>query len=90
MNMLHRPTALDELNRQPVEQPLMGRCLTLGTKIFLRRHDPMLHERRPPAVHRDAGHQRIGGSNQPLRKAQSIRRQFFVVGVHHCRRANRH
>ena len=71
----HRPTLIDEIHRQPVEQFGMTRLFRLQAEISCGMQNPPPEELTPRPVNRNAGDQWIALSiNQPTGKAEPVRR----------------
>ena len=71
-HLLHRPTVVHELHRQPIEQLRMSRRLALHAKILNRFHDAVTENLGPPAIHRDTRHERIASVDEPLCQRQPV------------------
>ena len=68
------PAALDELQRQAIQQLGIKRFLALAAEVLRRLHQTATEQALPDAVHRDPRQQRMVRCGEPARKAKAIRR----------------
>ena len=73
-HVLHIPTTLDKLHRQPVEQFGVRRRFTPDAEVFLGRDDPATQQLGPKTVHGDPGDQGVFVAHQPLREPETVLR----------------
>ena len=72
---LHIPTALDEINREPIEQLRVRGPIALQTKIGQRADQAFAKKQLPDAIHRHPGGERIFLHRDPLREPESVLRR---------------
>ena len=80
-HVLHIPTALAELDSQPIEQLGMVRVLTLQAEVFGGAHEADRKQLLPQAVHGHARHERVGVRDQPLGQTQAVRGRIRRQGA---------
>src|SRR6185369_839844 len=72
----HVPTALHEIDRQPIQQFGMRRLFALHAKILRRPHKARAKKLLPESIHRHASRQRILRVHQPAGESKSICRRI--------------
>src|SRR5205823_2313157 len=78
VHLLHTPAASSKVVRQPVEQFLMGRLLSLPAEVIARRHQTAAKMLLPKAVDGDARGEWIGGIDEPVGEVEASRRPLSL------------
>ena len=89
-HLLHVPTRLTELDREPVQQLRMRRRRPLRPEILGRLHNPRPENLLPEPVDRHPRRQRIRRIHHPLRQPQPVPRQARIHRRQHARHVRLH
>ena len=90
--LLHRPSAVHEANREVVEQFGMTRPLAAKAEVVHGAHDARAEQMPPDAVDHHAGGERMVAAREPLRQLQpaALILRHGDADIHDLRKAARH